>query len=167
MRTLSDDEDVLPQPPALEPVKEKTRKRASSSLGSENKRPVRKTRKPKEKVNALSMESVHWLMDESEDEEQEEKDVGLVTRPRVPVHKSSEPKAINKGTSAEVPEPEVTPSPTKTGELESQRKIPQASEEVPRVEPGVVERSPVLAIYRSRGRYHPRGRLGLHQARSW
>lgn len=85
MRPPSGNEDVPLEPLAPKQGDDKKRKRVSSSLNSEKKKPKRRSCKPKGSSDALSSNLVHRLRDESEEEEEEKDKSKLVIRVRAGV----------------------------------------------------------------------------------
>ncbi|XP_070049457.1 uncharacterized protein [Nicotiana tomentosiformis] len=184
MRPLSGEEDVPLKSPALKQGDEKKRKRVPSSPNSEKKKPKKRSRKPKGSTDALSLDSIHRLRDESEEEEEKSQ---LVTRVRtgVVMQGSSEPadaeiglsrhEEVDEGVLAEAPKPEgveATPPQAKGVERETGGDASRIEEGIPRDELRVIDitGSPQIldamireaGMLESRSYEGPQGAIDIH-----
>nr|XP_033517032.1 glutamic acid-rich protein-like [Nicotiana tomentosiformis] len=134
MRPPFGDEEV----PAQKQVKEKKRKDVPSSLVLENKKPAKKSCKPKWGSSVMPLESICRLMDEPEEGEE---DLDCV-RANVLIQQSSESAEVNKGTLAIIPErekDETIPSRADMVEGETEGRTSREVEDISKDELGIVD----------------------------
>jgi len=120
-------EEILSQPPAPKQAKEKNRKGDPCSPNLKKQKPKKnQARIPKGSTIALSLDSVHRLRDESEDEE--ESNLVACVRAGTSIQKPSIPEEVNEGASAEVLEVESIEATLSQAEMVEREIRGEASE---------------------------------------